>query len=81
LNLREENNQDILDKYAEMEIPFASMQSIEADILKDASFNETIMNSDSLYWNLVLLASTSGIFLEKVLLSLFLNSGVDACNC
>jgi hypothetical protein len=70
LNLREENNQVILDKYAEMEISFAYMQSIVAEILKDASFNETIMDTNYLYENLVLLADTSRIFLEEVLLSL-----------
>jgi hypothetical protein len=70
--LREEVNQVILDKYAEMDILLASMQAIVTDILKDASFNETIVNNNYLYENLVLLVNTGGIFLDKVLLNLLL---------
>jgi hypothetical protein len=66
LNLKEEVNQVILDKYVEMDTPFSSVQSIVADILKDASFGATLMNTDYLYENLVLLANTSCIFIEKV---------------
>jgi hypothetical protein len=81
LNLMEEDNHVILDKYAEMDIPFTSMQSSVEDILKVASFNETIINSDYIYENLVLLADTSGIFLDEVLLTIFLNSGEDGFRC
>jgi hypothetical protein len=66
--LVEEDNQAITDKYAELDTPFAAMQSIGAGILKGASFNVTILNNAALYASLVELAETSDPFLKQVLI-------------
>jgi hypothetical protein len=61
-----EEDIDIIERYETLEIHFAYMLSIGAEILEETCNNVTILNNPELYAKLVLLSEASDPFLLQV---------------